>query len=176
MTDEEALLRRAQGGDARAFEPLVAGHAPRVWRLACRMVGQSDAAEVVQQTFLAAWEALPRFRPGEPFAPWLMTIATHRCLNVLRGRKRSRTQAMDEWLLDPGSGPEAEVERRDLARRVRAAVSELPATAAAIVGLHYDEGLTCAEIGGILGMGESAVKVALFRARGKLRDILKKEL
>jgi RNA polymerase sigma-70 factor (ECF subfamily) len=175
--DETELVLRAQARDAGAFEDLVSRHAPRVWRLAHRMVGGTDAADVVQQTFIAAWQALDRFRAGESFAPWLMTIATHRCLNCLRSRKRSRAEALDlvhYRVADPGADPGDRVERQEQAAMLAQAVDALPATAAAIVTLHYMEAMSCAQIGEVLGMQESAVKVALFRARGKLRDILNK--
>jgi RNA polymerase sigma-70 factor (ECF subfamily) len=165
--DESGLMARAQAGDMAAFEALVQIYAPRAWRLAARLVGPSDAPDVVQQAFVSAWQALPRFRAGQPFWPWLSTIASNRALNHLRSRK-----VQDEppaSLADPAMGPEGLAVQADRARHVRAAVEQLPATARTIVTLHYQEDMSVADIGRTLGMGESAVKVALFRARQKLR-------
>lgn len=175
--DEATLARQAAAGDAAAFESLVAAYQSRVWRIAMRMLGNAqDAQDAVQDAFVSAWRALDRFKPGQPFGPWIVTIATHRCLNVLRSRKRSRVDEMDEERLiahaDPAADPELAWERRERAEVLRGAMEHLAPGPLAIVVLHYTEDLPCARIGEMLGMSESAVKVALFRARAKLRDIL----
>ncbi|MHB2020346.1 MAG: RNA polymerase sigma factor [Candidatus Xenobia bacterium] len=178
MPEEEAdVLARAVDGDASAFEVLVQQYAPRVWRLAVRMVGAADAPDATQEAFVAAWQALGRFRPRQPFAPWLMTIATNRCLNRLRSRKRSRLSTIEDVhfkLRDEAPMPDEQWEREEQKAALEVALHELPETPMAIVTLHYMEGIPCAEIARLLGMQESAVKVALFRARQKLREILRR--
>lgn len=172
--DETSLVARACAGDEGAFEALVSAYAPRLWRVAARMVGASDAPDAVQDAFLAAYRALPRFRAGEPFGPWLMAIATHRCLNVLRSRSRAPVP-METPLAVSGDDPTRVVQERDQERRLHAAIHRLGDVPRAVIVLHYTEGLGCAQIGDMLGMSEGAVKVALFRARGRLRDLLGKD-
>jgi RNA polymerase sigma-70 factor (ECF subfamily) len=173
--DEATLVRAAAGGDASAFEALVAAWQGRAWRIAMRMLGHpADAQDAVQEAFVSAWRALDRFRQGQSFGPWLVTIVTHRCLNMLRTRKRSRVDPVEEdRVADPKAGPEAVVERRERVRMLEEAMRHLAPNSLAIVVLHYAEDMPCARIGETLGMSEAAVKVALFRARARLRDILR---
>jgi RNA polymerase sigma-70 factor (ECF subfamily) len=88
---------------------------------------------------------------------------------MLRSRRRARLEELEHEVVDPGEGPAGEVERRLEMERLMKAVSTLDAIPRAIVVLHYSEEMTCAEIGAVLEMTESAVKVALFRARERLR-------
>lgn len=172
--DEPALVREACAGDKVAFEALVRAFAPRVWRTAVRMVGVSDAPDAVQDAFVSAYRGLGRFRVGEPFGPWLMAIATNTCLNALRSRRRAPVpvETLPATALDD---PEREVQRREQERLVQAAITRLADVPRAVVVLHYTEGYGCAQIGDMLGMTEGAVKVALFRARGRLRELLRKD-
>jgi RNA polymerase sigma-70 factor (ECF subfamily) len=181
--DEKALVLQAQGGDATAFESLLRQYQGRCWRLAVRMLGSGhDANDVLQESFLAAWQALGRFRHDSAFAPWLLTIVSHRCLNALRSRRRSRSDSLDELegVVQPVSSeadadPVVAWERHETAEKLQRAIDELPPGPKAIVVLHYTEGLGCQAIANMLGMGESAVKVSLFRARGKLRETLARQ-
>ncbi len=148
-------------------------HQASLWRLGTRLLGSpSEAQDLVQETFVAALRGLERFQPGRPLRPWLVTIATRLGLNMLRTRRRRPSEPLEEDLPDPGSGPAGEVERRLELERLMAAVSTLEAVPRAIVVLHYCEEMSCAEIGAVLEMTESAVKVALFRARERLRTRL----
>lgn len=178
VPDERTLVARAAAGDAAAFEGLVRAHHARAWRVALRMLGNAaDAQDAVQESFVAAYQALPRFRVGQPFVPWLITIVTRRCLNTLRGRQRRPVGALDERIAAPDAwgDPARASERREAEAALQAALATLGEVARAVVVLYYTEGLPCARIGEALDMSESAVKVALFRARGRLRECLKRE-
>lgn len=173
--DEKTLVTAAAGGDTAAFEALVTAWQGRAWRLAMRMLGNgADAQDAVQEAFVSAWRGLDRFRDGQAFGPWIMTIVTRRCLNMLRSRKRSRVDDVDAGqLVDRTSVVEAGLERIERDRMLAGALRHLAPQALAVVVLHYSEDLPCARIAQMLEMSESAVKVTLFRARAKLRDILK---
>ena len=81
-------MRRAQAGELNAFEALTGRYEERVYSLALRMLHhQEDAEEVTQQTFLSALENLAGFRDGVSFSTWLLRIATHATLKVIRKRK-----------------------------------------------------------------------------------------
>lgn len=166
--DDAGVARRAREGDPRAFEELVVRHQRRVWRLALRLVGSpADADDAAQEAFLTVYRTLDRYDPALPFGPWLVTLTTRVCLNWLRTRRRRPAEPLEE-AEDPSPGPHGEAERRELRRAVQG-LDDIPR---AVVALHYGEGMTCAEIGEALGMSAGAVKVALFRARTKLRRAL----
>lgn len=170
---ERELVLAARAGSAPALEAIVRLHQESLWRLGNRLLGSpSEAQDLVQETFMAALRGLDRFQAGRPLRPWLVTIATRLGLNMLRSRRRSRLEELEGEVPDPSEGPAGEVERRLEMERLMAAVSTLDAVPRAIVVLHYSEEMTCAEIGAVLEMTESAVKVALFRARERLRGRL----
>lgn len=171
--DERALVLAAQRGEQPALEEIVRLHQASLWRLGSRLLGSpSEAQDLVQETFVAALRGLERFQAGRPLRPWLVTIATRLGLNMLRTRRRRPSEPLEEDLPDPSSGPEGEVERRLELENLMAAVGTLEAVPRAIVVLHYCEEMSCAEVGAVLEMTESAVKVALFRARERLRTRL----
>src|SRR5258705_9831876 len=73
--DEQRLLEQARRGNAVAYEELVRMHQQVAFRTACLIAASAaDAEEAAQDAFLKAWRALPRFRPGAPFRPWLLAI------------------------------------------------------------------------------------------------------
>jgi RNA polymerase sigma-70 factor (TIGR02960 family) len=87
--DEEALLRRARGGDESAFAELAQGYRAELQLHCYRIVGSvQDAEDLVQETLLAAWRGLGRFEGRASLRSWLYRIATNRCLNALRDRSR----------------------------------------------------------------------------------------
>ena len=82
------LVRRAKAGDLDAFEALTNRYEQRVYSLALRMLRQlEDAEDATQQTFLSALENLAGFRGEASFATWLLRIATHAALKIIRKRK-----------------------------------------------------------------------------------------
>jgi RNA polymerase sigma-70 factor, ECF subfamily len=87
--NDEELVRRAQAGELNAFEALTGRYEERVYSLALGMLHhQEDAEEVTQQTFLSALQNLAGFRDGVSFSAWLLNIATHATIKVIRKRKR----------------------------------------------------------------------------------------
>src|SRR6516225_9804280 len=91
------LVARAKGGDLDAFEALMTSYEQRVYSLALRMLRQEeDAEDVTQQTFLSALENLAGFRGEASFATWLLRIATHAALKIIRKRKGLDTVSLEE--------------------------------------------------------------------------------
>jgi RNA polymerase sigma-70 factor (ECF subfamily) len=86
-------VSRAQARDRDAFELLVQEHATEVYRMAAAIVGEADAADVTQETFVAAWQQLPSLRRTDAFRAWLRRICVNRSRNWLRGRGRRGTPA-----------------------------------------------------------------------------------
>src|SRR3712207_2920511 len=94
---DEALARRAVGGDIGAFEALVQRHRPVVLRVVTRIVGRDDAEDVAQDVFLRAFHRLGQFRGDSPFRAWLLRIAHNTALNAAMRRR-------PEESLDNGQG------------------------------------------------------------------------
>ena len=93
--DDQALVRASQRGDREAFGRLVSRHAQSILSLTTRMLGPaSDAEDVAQETFVAAYKALPRFHLESKFSTWLYRIAVDKCTDALRSR-RSETVSLD---------------------------------------------------------------------------------
>jgi RNA polymerase sigma-70 factor, ECF subfamily len=137
-----------------------------IFGLARRMLGdREEAADAVQEIFLRAWRALPRFRLGARFGTWLYTIA----LNWLRSRLRSRRtrRAIDARIL-PAEGapdPAAVALAAEAERLAAAALQRLPPRYREPFVLRHTQELPLREIGEILGLPEGTVKVRLYRAR-----------
>jgi RNA polymerase sigma-70 factor (ECF subfamily) len=170
-SDDEALMARFCAGDARAFDALFTRHAGAVRRYLTRVAGNAAAADdLVQTTFLSVVKARGRFLAGARFKPWLYAIATNAARDAHR-RTKSETVTDDGALPDEAIDPEL----RDpgLERQVRAALARLPEAQREAIVLHRFEGLSFAEIAGIVGLTESAVKVRAHRGYETLRTVLK---
>lgn len=177
---DASLVSRALAGDERAYSLLMTRHKEGLYRFARRYSGNGDdALEIVQLTFISAWQALARFDTGRAFDVWLRAIALNKCRDMGRRRKVRRfTMALSqisEKLADPPSpeaGPETQLVDRDELRRADAAISSLPDGLKAPLLLTALEGLTMAEAGAVLGMSAKAVENRLYRARKALAQTL----
>ena len=90
---DDFLVRRAQAGDADAFEALVVRHRDRVFRVALRLTGSpADAEDVAQEALVAAWQALPGFRGDSSVPSWLYRIVVNKARDAQR---RSRPLPVD---------------------------------------------------------------------------------
>ncbi|MFW5830203.1 MAG: RNA polymerase sigma factor, partial [Planctomycetota bacterium] len=101
---DESLLKRASDGDRDAFAVLVERHQARVRLWIAQLVSdREDAYDLAQEVFLAVWQAVPRFQPGQRFLPWMRAIARHRLADPLRRRyrrQRREPQLLEEALVD----------------------------------------------------------------------------
>jgi RNA polymerase sigma-70 factor, ECF subfamily len=174
---DDALVRQCLQGDTHAFDSLVVAYRARVHGLARLTLGSTeDAHDVTQETFLRAYEALPRYRPRGQFRVWLYTIAANLCKNRLKARRPAiswEAPELTEALLDPEPGPEAAALARERALAVRGAVAEMGARDRLMVVFYYQDDVSTDEIARIVGCRRGAVKVALHRARARLRERLK---
>jgi RNA polymerase sigma-70 factor (ECF subfamily) len=122
---ERELVERAKRGDRNAFGRLLRLHQRRVFALGMRWLRNADDADdLVQETFVRAWQALHRFDESRPFAPWILTIAANRA-KTMAGRARP-LEEVDEQIAWEGPSPADDAETSLLARDVRAAVDTLP--------------------------------------------------
>ena len=161
--------------DRAAFAPLYRRYLDRVYGYAFYLLGDHhDAEDVTERTFLAALDALDRFRDeGATFRAWLFRIAHNHVANVLRARGRRPTAPL-EAAGEPADGgwsdPEGLVARADDARKLRAAVANLPDDRRQIIVLRFVDGLSTREIADVLERSPGAVRVLQHRA---LRDLAK---
>jgi RNA polymerase sigma-70 factor (ECF subfamily) len=179
--NEETLIRQAQKGDIAAFNRLVLQYQELVFNVAYRIMGDPAIAEdVTQETFITAHQSLRTFRGGS-FKSWLMRVATNRCYDELRRRKRRPQTSLDEimdenesfaFLRSPNEGPEAHRQRVELALVIERCLKALPEDQRVVTVLGDVEGYDYQEIASITRVSLGTVKSRLSRARAKLRECL----
>ncbi len=170
--DDDALISGVLAGDRRAGRDLYDRHAPRVYRLVYRLVGDEDLArEFTQDTFVKAFSRLATFRRECALSTWLHAIAVSMVRSGMRRVTRLRTREAD--LLEAESLPSAVPDGEpDLRSRLAQAVEELPEKFRTVVVLHDVEGYTHQEIAVMTGVPEGTCKTRLAAGRAKLRERL----
>lgn len=175
---EPSLLAAARAGDLRAFEGLYRAHVGRLSALCQRLCADPAAAdELVQRTFVRAWEHLGAFRGEARFATWLARVAVRLFLDERRARQRAPQVLdvdLDEPMLGAGGGSASSSadhvdDRCDLER----ALAALPPRARAVFVLHDIEGHRHEEIAVMMGVDAGTSKSQLHRARRLLREALR---
>ena len=169
---DAALVRRARAGDASAFDALVAVYMRPAFQMAYRVVGhREDAEDLLQESFLAAYQYLDSFDVERPFGPWLNRIVLNRGANLRRSRTRRQTEPETEAVSAAPSALEesTRTEARELLNRALATLSERQRL---IVTLFDVDGLTSTEIGERLELAPGTVRWHLHEARGHLRRVL----
>jgi RNA polymerase sigma-70 factor (ECF subfamily) len=182
-TDEE-LVEKSIGGDVESFNQLVRRWERPIYALAYRVLGrEEDARDVVQESFLRAFRALPGFKGQAKFSSWLYRITLNLCRDWIRRRNRTpelqAPEGVDVIELAAEQGPTESIEdvvtRKELSRRVARAMESLsPDQRTAIILKEY-EGLTFQEISDMLGVPLSTVKTRLYQGLTVLRRELDRE-
>jgi RNA polymerase sigma-70 factor, ECF subfamily len=170
------LARRAQSGDASAFEELYRQHAGRLYNLVFRMTGsQAEADDLLQEVFLHAHRKLGSFRGESSLGTWLYRLGMNHCLDYLRGRQVRMGKSTDSFEDDGVAEPVAPlpavptaISRMDLER----AIARLPDGCRAAFLLHDVEGFEHNEVARILGVSAGTSKSQVHKARMKLRVML----
>jgi RNA polymerase sigma-70 factor, ECF subfamily len=191
VSDKE-LVVRAKAGELDAFEALTNRYEQRVYSLALRILRQEqDAEDVTQQTFLSALENLPGFRGDASFATWLLRIASHAALKVIRKRNGLETISLEaateeadgydtvphpEYIADWRQSPEQLVQKHETQRLLDEALANLDEKHRLVFLLRDVEGLSVKETAEALGLSEANTKVRLLRARLQLREQLTRTL
>jgi RNA polymerase sigma-70 factor (ECF subfamily) len=177
MDDSDSeLIRRYRSGDASALEALYWRHAQRVWRYARYFSNREEqAAEILQETFARVVQHLKNFEGRAQFTTWLFTVV--RSVAVENSRRHARTPLLDEpemanRIPTEHPGPVEQLALDETRAAVRAAIARLPESEREVVLLCEIEELPLKAACEILGWGEPRVKVTLFRARRRLKDIL----
>lgn len=171
--DEDALVRAAASGDVQAYESIYRRHAPRLYAVVWRICGRqaARAEDVLQDTFIKAWRALPGFRFESALGTWLQRLAVNTALMELRARGgRDELAGEDGMAVLAGTAGEARCAGTGL--DLERAIATLPPRARAVLVLHDIEGWKHHEIAEELGMAVGSSKAQLHRARGLLRERL----
>ncbi len=176
--DEKSWVAQAREGDATAFEAIYNRYERRLYAFVYRLMGNSeDAYDLTQDTFVKAYMALPRTAPDLNLSAWLHRIASNACMDVLRRRKLIRWLPWETFDTNPGMEPTAdddpvgEYTQVETSGEVQAILDKLtPKHRMALVLKEY-QGMSCDEIGEVMGASRSAVKSLLFRAREEFRQV-----
>jgi RNA polymerase sigma-70 factor, ECF subfamily len=172
----EGLVERARRGDVDAFEQLYRLHAGRVYALSLRLTADPVVArELTQDTFVRAWEALPRFRADASITTWLHRIAVNAMLERQRGdRRRSARVSLADDEEEGESAIAGVVLAPDVATAIdlERAIGALPPGVRRAFVLHDVEGYTHEEIATMTGLAAGTLRAQLHRARQLLMRAL----
>jgi RNA polymerase sigma-70 factor (ECF subfamily) len=175
---ERELIKKCRAGDSRFYEPLVRAYEQPGLRLALGMLGNvDDAKDSLQNAFVKAFDALPRFDLHRSFGPWFFQILRNQCRDHLRSRKaRFRLEALDERLelrpADPERGPERRRERAEAREMLWEALEKIGDEHREILVLKELQGFRYGEIAAILEIPEGTVASRLYHARRALKEAL----
>ena len=168
MDDAEAV-ELVLAGDRSGAAYLIEQYQMDVYNASLRILANpADAEDVTQDTFLAAFERMSTYRPGQALSPWLRAIARHRAIDLVRRRARAPEP---ELPAAPESVEKIALDRIE-AERVRAALNRLPSRDRTLLVLRYWEDQSVESVASSLGMTEGAARVALLRARRSLGAVL----
>jgi len=182
--DASLSLDALRAGDRNEFARLVDLFSGKIYRLALQITSNTqDAEDVLQETFLKAFHALPRFEGRSSLSTWLYRIAVNEALMILRQQKMQfslfenndgseEENIEDLQLVDWCCLPETELQSTETRRVLDEAVQRLSPALRLVFLLRDVEGLSVKDTADALGITESAVKVRLLRARLRLREEL----
>ncbi|MEO6871490.1 MAG: sigma-70 family RNA polymerase sigma factor [Chthoniobacterales bacterium] len=184
IDEDQALVTRAQAGEAAAFDDLVVKYSPRLYGLVYNMTSNhEDTNDMLQDVFAKAYRAINGFRGKSSFYTWIHTIAVNMTLNFLKKRGRRYNLSLDdvdasiqndkEFIeLTSTSSPVREADLGELQRRLNEAMMKLSEEHRAVVTMFHIQGMPHAEISKILGVSEGTVRSRLFYANRQLQNYL----
>jgi RNA polymerase sigma-70 factor (ECF subfamily) len=182
--DEAVLVAQAKDGDTRAFGDLVRRYEGKIFRLANHITqNREDAEDVLQETFMKAYEHLEQFKGDSKFYTWIVRIAVNQALMKLRRRKTDKSVSLDEQIDTGedtvvreiaawGEDPEQQFTREELGEILDGAIESLEPPYRSVFVLRDVEDLSTEETAEALGLSVPAVKSRLLRARLQLREKL----
>ena len=184
---DETLAARAAAGDTSAFETIVERYQARFFRLACRLTSDTDASDVLQETFLQIYRHLPSFRGDAQFGTWVYRIAMNAALMHRRAARRRPADSLETYLprfdadgrhlatpaeLRVVSHADEHLDRQMLAGKARAAIAQLPEMYREPFVLRDLEDMPTAHVAQVLGIAPATVRQRVHRARLMLRGYL----
>jgi len=174
---ESAWIKRCQNGDKDAFEPLVRQNAGKIHRLVWGMLGErrEDTDDVVQEIFIKAYLALPRFRGDARFSTWVYRIAVNHCRDYLKRGGPLPVELSEEKIADEPAPEDAEdqdalreIQERRASEELQELLSQLPEKHRRILVMREIEKMSYDEIGEVLQIRPGTVRSRLNRARANI--------
>jgi len=190
LINDGELARRIASDDEAAFETLMRHHNAALFRVARAILkNDSDAEDVLQEAYLAAYRHIGDFRADAKLSTWLTRIVINQALGRLRSRHRARvvvpfgdldakerTRSEREGSDEPGSFPEQSATRAEIRRLLEQKIDALPVAFRTVFVLREVEDLSVNETAACLSIPEATVRSRMFRARGMLRESLARDL
>jgi RNA polymerase sigma-70 factor (ECF subfamily) len=172
--EEEIIVTRVLAGDTEAFSELIDRYKVAVYNLCLRMLHSPEEAEdAAQEIFLRAYNQLATYQAGRRFSTWLLSIASHYCIDLLRRRRpQVDLDSIAFWKQSDQPEPEETALTEETRDEVRDLLTKLPEKYRAVTVLRYWQDLSYEEIAEATGLSVGTVKTRLFRAR----ELLAKEL
>jgi RNA polymerase sigma-70 factor (ECF subfamily) len=184
--DDRELVRRAQQGDAQAFEALVLKHQGRVFAVAGGILrNREDVEDISQQVFVKAYFSLKKFDQRSAFSTWLYKITVNECWDLLRKKKvrplvyeselteeQATTFLATQETADPSPNVVDHLAARQQVDQWLACLEERDR---AMLTLKEVQGFTVEEIAEIVGINGNTVKVRLFRARQRIAEVMRRK-
>jgi RNA polymerase sigma-70 factor (ECF subfamily) len=166
------VVRRAQQGDVQAFESLYHTHAPAVYALCRRMIGdEQQARDLMQDAFVRAWERLTSFHGHSSLGTWIHRLAVNVVLEHLRSSKRDALRMIDDTEESVFGGRTIDGQL-DARMDIDTAMAQLPTGARTVFELHDRQGYSHDEIAQMMGIAPGTARAQLFRARRALTRLL----
>jgi len=188
MFSDSEIVKQVLEGNVNSFESLMSRHKDLVLRIVKKHVPYSEAEEMAQEAFIRAYQSLSGFKGRGDFRQWLSSIAVRTCYDYWRKAYRNKeismsslTEKHQKWLeeviSDQSESPFQEEDgQKEAVELLDRAMNELGAEDRMVVELTYLEGLSGKEAAELLGWSVANVKVRAFRARNKLRKLLKETI
>jgi len=185
--EDSQLVEQAKGGDMQAFEELVSRYRNRIYMRAYSIMRNEDTAvDLSQNAWVKAWQRLDQFHGEASFPTWLSRIVTNLCLDELRRQKRARTDSIEA--MEEATGPvenrmemetvepTEELDRKELRKRIDAALAKLSDKHRTVIVLYEFEQLEYREIAEKMDTSIGTVMSRLFYARKRMASLLNKTL
>ena len=171
VQDEESLVRRAKEHDQEAFTQLYEAHFDKIYRyLVLKLGDPTEAEDMTQQVFLKALQSISSFKwKGVSFSAWLYRIAHNQSVDYYRKKGRRDAVPLNDSLVASDADPQTAVEQKTQIEKMLAAARELTRAQRAVLSLRFAGGLSIAEIAGIMGRSQGAVKALQHSAVVALR-------
>lgn len=181
MSDEKIWIERLKKHDTAALAPLMQRHQKYVYSIVFNILKDRDEAEeATQDCFIKVYKSIHSFMEDSRFSTWVYKIAYRTALDYYKKRKRDRIvgelDSVAHQLDDPDQGVQGQLEYSEQKKNIQSAISQLRQDEASVITLFYLKELSMKEIGEVLDMSESNVKVKLFRARKSLYNLMKNKL
>jgi RNA polymerase sigma-70 factor, ECF subfamily len=172
---ERSLINRIASGDIEAFKTLHRAYQRRLFAYSMKMLGDADAAEELSSDVMfEVWKQAKQFKGKSKLSTWIFGIAHHKALNARRRRGQRIDVAIEQaqTSVDPRPDPEQSAERRDMLRRLEAALGNLSLDHREVIELTFYHGFSYEEIAQIISCPVNTVKTRMFYAKRRIRETL----